>query len=134
MTQTMRTQINKLADAVSALSAAHPGEPVLLAMAWSFEEAANLAHGRLRHLFDVPINEASTQAVTPVTPVASTQDLPESERRILEYVQAHPGVTIDQTASATGYSRNTTGVVLRTLMRRGQIHRQHGKSAKWWPK
>ena len=128
MTQTIAARIHDLSKDINAIAAANPHDPPLRVMAWAFDDAANFAHGRLRHLLDVP---TATNATT-VTPV--TQDLPESERRILAYVQEHPGVTIDQVIAAVGFSRNTTSVVLRTLMRRGQIRRQHGKPAKWWPK
>lgn len=134
MTQTIATQIHELSKTINAIAAAHPHEPTLKVMAWAFDDAANLASGRLRRVLDVPVEGAATATptVTHVTPVA-TQDLPESERRILAYVQKQPGTTIDKAAKATAYSRNTTSVVLRTLMRRGQIRRQHGKPAKWWP-
>lgn len=130
MTQTIATQIHELSRTINAIADANPHDPTLKVMAWAFDDAANFAKGRLKHLLDVP----SGSTVTDVTPVVSTQELPESERRILAYVQEHPGVTIDQVTAAVGFSRNTTSVVLRTLMRRGQIRRQHGKPAKWWPK
>lgn len=134
MTQTVATQIHELAKTINAIAAAHPNNLSLKIMAWAFDDAANLASGRLRRILDVPVEGAVTAAptVAHVAPVAA-QDLPESERRILAYVQKRPGTTIDKAAKATAYSRNTTSVVLRTLMRRGQIRREHGKPARWWP-
>lgn len=131
MTKTIATQIHELSTAINAIAAAHPHEPTLCVMAWAFEDAANLASGRLRRVLDVPVGEAAP-TVAYVTPVA-TQDIPESEQRILAYVQKRPGTTIDKTAKATAYSRNTTSIVLRALMRRGQIRRERGRPARWWP-
>jgi hypothetical protein len=127
MTRTIAAQLHEMAQTVKAIADKAPSVSAIAAAAWALEDAANLAHNpRLRHLFD---EQASARTVTPVT-----TDLLESEKTILAYVQANPGTTIDQTTSATGYSRNTTSVTMRTLMRRGQVRRQHGKPAKWWPK
>ena len=127
------TQINEVAQVVNEAAKKHPGNLALAAMQWAIEDVANLAHSpRLRPLFEVPATDE--QAVTPVTPVVPTQDLPESERCILAYVQEHPGTIVADVCDACGYSRNTTSVVLRTLMQRGQIRRQAGRPARWWPR
>lgn len=130
--QTVAAQIHELSKVINKIAAAHPHELSLSVMAWAFNDAANLAKGRLRKLLDVPAGEAAAP-VKPAAPVVLAQDIPESERRILAYVQRRPGTTIDQAAKATAYSRNTTSVVLRTLMRRGQVRREHGKPKRWWP-
>lgn len=54
MTQTIATQIHELSRTINAIADANPHDPTLKVMAWAFDDAANFANGRLRHLLNVP--------------------------------------------------------------------------------
>lgn len=138
MTQTIRTQINDLANTVSGLAAAHPGVPELLVMAWAFEDAANLAHGRLRRLFDVPTKDTKEQPVTVVTVQPerkATGRKPKRREAIVNTLRSRPGASTGEIAVAAGCSTEYASTTLCRMADRGEIRRERdGMRVRWWPK
>lgn len=140
MTKTIATQINELSTAINAIAAAHPHEPTLCVMAWAFEDAANLADGRLRRVLDVPVSEAVNQPpaapeAKPETEPQRTGRKPKTKGAILNTLRSRPGATSAEIAAAVGCSREYVSTVLSRVAKTGKVRKEGNvgrKGVHWW--
>lgn len=146
MTKTVAAQIHELSKVVNNLAAANPRYPTLLVMAWAFDDAANLANGRLRHLLDVPAGDipehkpakqpAAQSAPEPQSEPAARRAgrKPKTKTAILNALRSSPGATSAEIAAAVGCRREYVSTVLSRAAERGRVRKEGGvgRGVRWW--